>query len=68
MGALHFWFKICFVKWASFAGAKAKVDKPNETRKEIKCVFLYKAVSKIEKYSIPHSMVMNFNQTPFKLA
>ena len=44
-----------------------KVDIPDVARKETEYVFLYEIVSRIEKCLIPHSMVINFNQTLFKI-
>ena len=45
----------------------AKVDIPEAVRKEIEYLFLYEIVSKVEKYEIPESLIINFDQTPLKL-
>ena len=45
----------------------AKVDIPEAARKEIEYLFLYEIVSKVEKYEIPESLIINFDQTPLKL-
>ena len=44
-----------------------KVDIPDVARREVQYVFLYEIVFNIEKHSIPHSMVINFDQTPLKI-
>ena len=46
----------------------AKVSISDVARRETEYVFLYKIVSNIKKYSIPHPMVISFNQTPLKIA
>ena len=40
-----------------------KVDIPISARKEIEYLFLHEIVSKVEKYSIPDSLIINFDQT-----
>ena len=44
-----------------------KVDIPASARKEIEYLFLHEIVSKVEKYSIPDSLIINFDQTPLKI-
>ena len=44
-----------------------KVDIPVAARKEIEYLFLYEIVRKVEKYAIPDSLVINFDQTPLKI-
>ena len=44
-----------------------KFDVLGVARKEIQYVFLNEIVSNIEKYSIPHAMVINFDQAPLKI-
>ena len=44
-----------------------KVDISAAARKEIEYVFFYEIVSRIEIYSIPDSLVINFDQTSLKL-
>ena len=45
----------------------SKVDIPEGARKEIEYIFLYDIVSKVEKYIIPDSLIINFDQTPSPL-
>lgn len=45
----------------------AKVEIPAAARKEIEYLFLHEIVSKVEKYSIPDSLIINFDQTPLKI-
>ena len=42
----------------------SKVEIPEKARKEIEYQFHYDIVSKVEKYSIPDSLIMNLDQTP----
>lgn len=44
----------------------SKVDIPEGARREIEYLFHYEIVSQIEKYNIPHSMMINVDQTPLK--
>ena len=44
-----------------------KFDVLGVARKEIQYVFLNEIVSNIEKYSIPHAMVINFDQARLKI-
>ena len=44
----------------------AKVPISDNVRKEIEFVFMHKIVKKIEKYDIPHDLVLNTDQTPLK--
>ena len=45
----------------------SKLDIPEAARKEIEYVFLYEIASRVEKYNIPKSLVINLDQTPLKL-
>lgn len=45
----------------------AKIDLPESARKEIEYLFLYEIVSKVEKYTIPDCLIINFDQTPLKM-
>ena len=42
----------------------SKVDIPEKARKEIEYQFHYEIVSKVERYQIPSSLVINLDQTP----
>jgi len=42
----------------------AKVDIPEKARKEIEYQFHYDIVSKVERFQIPNSLVINLDQTP----
>ena len=44
----------------------AKVLIPEKARKEIELVFMHKIVQKVEKHDIPHSLIINADQTPCK--
>ena len=44
----------------------AKVPIPVKVKKKIEFVFMHKIVKKIEKYNIPHDLVINADQTPLK--
>ena len=44
----------------------AKVPIPDKAKKEIEFVFMHKIVKKIEKYKIPHDLVINADQTPLR--
>ena len=44
----------------------AKFPIPDKARKEIEFVFMHKIVKKIEKYNIPHDLVIDADQTPLK--
>ena len=44
----------------------AKIPVPDKARKEIELVFVYKIVQKVEKHNIPHSLIINADQTPSK--
>ena len=44
----------------------SKVDIPDSARKEIEFLFLHDIVSRIEEHNIPHSLVINLDQTPLK--
>ena len=52
-----------------FKRRKATASKPHipeGARKETELMFLYSVVEKVEEYSIPHSLILNFDQTPSK--
>ena len=44
----------------------AKVPIPDKARKEIELIFMHKIVQKVEKHNIPHSLIINADQTPSK--
>ena len=44
----------------------AKIPIPDKARKEIELVFMHKIVQKVEKHNIPHSLIINADQTPWK--
>ena len=44
----------------------AKIPILDKARKEIELVFMYKIVQKVEKHNIPHSLIINVDQTPSK--
>ena len=44
----------------------AKIPIPDKARKEIELVFMHKVVQKVEKHNIPHSLIINADQTPSK--
>ena len=45
----------------------AKVDIPEAARKEIEYLFLYEIVSKVEKYEIPESLIINFDSNWYRV-
>ena len=55
------------MKFVKQRKTSSKVDIPEAARKEIENVFLYKITSRVEKYNIQPSLVINFDQTPLKL-
>ena len=44
----------------------AKIPIPAKVHKEIELVFMHKIVQKVEKHNIPHSLIINVDQTPSK--
>ena len=44
----------------------SKVEIPDKVREEIEFLFYYDIVSYVEKYDIPHSLILNLDQTPLK--
>ena len=54
---------MCFVRRIA---TTVKVPIPEKARKDIEFVFMHIIVHKIEKYQIPHSLVLNADQTPLK--
>ena len=44
----------------------AKIPIPDKARKVIELVFMHKIVQKVEKHIIPHSLIINADQTPSK--
>ena len=44
----------------------AKIPIPDKARKEIELSFMLKIVEKVEKHNIPHSLIINADQTPSK--
>ena len=47
-------------------GTTSKVPIPEKARKEIELLFMHKVVKKVEKHDIPHSLILNADQTPSK--
>ena len=43
-----------------------KVEIPEGARKETELLYLHNIVTIVEKYEIPHSLIMNLDQTPLK--
>ena len=43
-----------------------KVEIPEGARKEVELLYLHNIVMIVEKYEIPHSLIMNLDQTPLK--
>ena len=65
-----FWAKSLF-KRMGFTKRAATTGRPEITegaRKEAGLIFHHEIVAKIEKHKIPHSLVLNIDQTPSKLA
>ena len=46
--------------------ATGKVEIPEGARKEAELLYLQNIVTIVEKYEIPHSLIMNLDQTPLK--
>ena len=47
-------------------GTTSKVALPHGIRKENELLFHYQIVEKVERYDIPDSLILNFDQTPSK--
>ena len=47
-------------------GTTSKVPIPDKARNEIELILMHKIVQKVEKYNIPHSLILNADQTPSK--
>ena len=60
------WAKSLFIRMGSVQrkNTSSKVEIPDKARKEIEYQFHYDIVSKVEKYNIPESLIMNLDQTP----
>ena len=43
-----------------------KVEIPEDAREEAELLYLRNIVTIVEKYKIPHSLIMNLDQTPLK--
>ena len=54
------------MKFTQRVATTAKVPIPEKTREEIELVFMHRIVQKVEKYSIPPSLIINIDQTPTK--
>ena len=50
------------------AATTARPEIPAGARKEAELLFHHEIVSKVEKHKIPHSMIINIDQTPSKFA
>ena len=46
--------------------ATGKVEIPESARKEAELLYIHNIVTIVEKYKIPHSLIMNLEQTPLK--
>ena len=46
----------------------SKPEIPGLAKREAKLLLQWQAANLVEKYAIPHSMIMNFDQTPSKFA
>ena len=60
------WAKSLFIHmgYVQQRNISSKVEIPEKTRKEVEYQFHYDIVSKVEKYNIPDSLIMNLDQTP----
>ena len=47
-------------------GTTSKVPIPDKARNEIELILMHKIVQKVEKYNIPHSLILNADQTSSK--
>ena len=47
-------------------GTTSKVPIPDKARNETELIFMHKIVQKVEKYNIPHSLILKDDQTPSK--
>lgn len=54
------------MKFVRRLGTTGKVPISEDLQKELELTYLYGIVSKIEKNNIPHSLVLNLDQTPSK--
>ena len=63
-----YWAKSLFIRmaYAQRRNTSSKVEIPEKARKEIEYQFHYDIVSKVEKYNIPNSLIMNLDQVPCK--
>ena len=43
-----------------------EVEIPEGARKEAESLYLHNIVTTVDKYEIPHSLIMNLDQTPLK--
>ena len=64
------WAKSLFTRigFVSRKFTSAKVDIPDKARKEIEYQYHYEIVSKVERFKIPKTLVINLDQTPFPMA
>ena len=64
------WAKIVFQRmgFKKREATTGRPEIPDGARKETALIFHREKVSKIEKYQIPHSLILNIDQTPSKLA
>ena len=56
------------LEFTKTAAATGRREIPDGARKEAALIFHHAIASKIEKYQIPHLLILNIDQTPFKLA
>ena len=63
------WARSLFVRlgFTKKQGTTGKVPIPEEVKKEIEITYLHNIVDKVERYNIPHSLVVNLDQTPLKI-
>ena len=60
-----------FFKWMGFckcAATTSKPEIPELAKREAKLLLQHQVPNLVEKYAIPHSTIMNFDQTPSKFA
>ena len=64
------WAKSLFQRmgFTKRAATTGRTEIPEGARKEVALIFHHEIVSKVEKYEIPHSLILNIDQTPSKLA
>lgn len=63
------WAKSLFIRmgYTQRKSTSAKVEIPEKARREIEYQFHYDIVSKVERFKIPESLIINLDQTPSKI-